>query len=742
MTFSPVSTIGSSTANTFTLTPHAVGDFILAGVLAGFTVGSTADYATSLTSSNVTWSVLVAHTAFTASTGEQTIFIGKVTSTSSATVTIGFNAGTPVCRTGWQEFSNTSGYAAVTLDGSAGTVDVASSGHFPGMTPGRAGDLYWSYLWDNGTGSAGSTSGFTYQFDANGNPMAYNASCGTGTITPNIGDTTDGVSGIAVLLYEAVTSIPGAASLNGSGTLTAGAVVSVPRAASLLGTGVLTTAPVVAIPAAVTLLGTGTLTAGAAVTAPGQAAANLTGTGTLTAGGAVGFAEAVNLAGLGVLSAGYTGVMQQAANLTGSGVLSVAGVAVLKYTAGLFGAGFLSIPQVSGGLVPGVGGAATSQALPGSSQVAVAPQGSGNWQWLGTLGQVTALTYSYVCPGGCDKMTCTIMVPAAYRTQLFNPGWQVKIVRGGHQVWDGKLDEPQPSASGWTLTAVGTGNLGANFVSYFSVNDVWPVSEPDEVINRAISRGLPWVNPGLNSSPYFSQFWLGQATDPGSSTVTAFLNLICTRGGLTWYVNSQPGGVYNGDDLQVFPLPTVPNRLLVCTTPVARTLGGDFNSVFIRYTAVGDNATTGVAASYNVVLAQNAQSVAAHGVSEVYVDLSDAGVLSSAAAQGVGNSILALYQRASFAGPFQASYGQLLNTGGQAIDLGTDQAGTMVRMILTDFGLGGEVQPGPIEWIVGAYSYDDFAQVATITPIQVLDQSLTGLLSAWNVTNTPVAVAS
>ena len=41
-------------------------------------------------------------------------------------------------------------------------------------------------------------------------------------------------------------------------------------------------------------------------------------------------------------------------------------------------------------------------------------------------------------------MTCTVMVPAAYRTQLFNPGWQVKITRGGHQIWSGKLDEPQP----------------------------------------------------------------------------------------------------------------------------------------------------------------------------------------------------------------------------------------------------------------------------------------------------------
>jgi hypothetical protein len=149
-----------------------------------------------------------------------------------------------------------------------------------------------------------------------------------------------------------------------------------------------------------------------------------------------------------------------------------------------------------------------------------------------------------------------------------------------------------------------------------------------------------------------------------------------------------------------------------------------------------------VAASYNVVTAINSQSVAAHGTLETYIDLSDVGQMSSSAAQQVGYSALTLYQRASFAGPFQASYGQLLNTGGQAIDPGTDQAGTMVRALLYDYGLGGEVAAGPIEWIVGSYAWDDFQMVATLTPMTMFDQSLTGILSAWNTVNTPIAVAS
>lgn len=389
------------------------------------------------------------------------------------------------------------------------------------------------------------------------------------------------------------------------------------------------------------------------------------------------------------------------------------------------------------------GGATRPAAMPGTSQVAVAPPGSQQWVWLGSIGQVTALTYSFTCPGGCDSMTCTVMVPASYRNQAFSPGWQVRVWRGGHVVWDGKMDEPVPTASGWNFTAVGTGMRGADFLAIYT--DTWPAGQPDESINGAISRGLPWVNPGVGTP---SWAWFGQAVDSGASTITALLNLICTRGGATWYVNSQPGG-YPGDDLSVFPLPTVPTRLLISTTPVPRTLGGDINTIYLRYeisadttTTSGDGSSVSVPAVYGLAVAQNAQSVAMHQELETFVDLSDAGVMTAAQAEEVGNYILAVYQRASFAGPFVGNYGALCNMGGVPIDPGTDQAGTVVRLILTDFSPGAELVSGPTDVIVGSYSWDDFAQTFTITPYQSLDQSVTGMLSMESVLLTPIQVAS
>ncbi len=156
---------------------------------------------------------------------------------------------------------------------------------------------------------------------------------------------------------------------------------------------------------------------------------------------------------------------------------------------------------------------------------------------------------------------------------------------------------------------------------------------------------------------------------------------------------------------------------------------------------IDDGVASSTAATFGTTSVQNAQSVAAHQVIETNMDLSSAGVMSAGAAQAVGNYVLQVYVRASFAGPFTGSYGQLLNAGGVPIDPGTDQAGTVVRLILTDYGYGGEVSMQPVTFPLGAYAWDDFAQKFTATPYVALDQSLSGLLSMESTVLTPITVA-
>lgn len=705
------------------ITPHATGSMIYAAVTTGATSGGfTSPNANTTSLMSVpqagagSWTVgAYRSTAATASTSSTT-FGFTAPAESSGTIiiacaeiiasgTIGIDASTPAAVSTTTSLSVTT--ASFTPPGAAVLVAMVS-------TP-------WA------------TSG-TVTVALTDSASAYNWSqLVTGTISGG------NLSSVWAGIPKSVAH-PAAAALSGSGAITAARLVTQPAAAALSGTGAVTAAGTATTLASAALVGLGFVTAGVTVTVPGQGNAALSGTGALGVSRAVTWQQAANLSGSGTVAAGWTGVIQQAASLSGTGALGVAGAAALKFTSGLFGAGFLSIPQVAGGLVNGVGGGGTPLALPGSSQVAVAPPGSSNWQWLGTLGQVTALTYSYVCPGGADKMTCTILVPASYQSQLFYPGWQVKIVRGGHDIWHGKLDQPsyQPG-QGWTLTAVGNGNRGTDFNAYYT--STWPASQPDQVISQAIGRGLPWASPGYNSASFASQFWLGQSVDAGAQTVTAFLNLITSRGGLTWYVNSLPGGLYNTDDLQIFPLPTVPTRLLVATAPIARTLGGYVNYLLIRFAASADAAGTS-AATYAYTTATNPRSITAHGQLEAYFDLGDAPVMTATQAQAIGNYALQAYAAASYSGPFTVSYGQLLNMGGQAVDIGCEGAGSMVKLVLADSAYGGAVDLSvPVTFVVGSLSYNDMTQTAQVSPFATLNENLSSLLAGEHASLMPVTVA-
>jgi hypothetical protein len=374
----------------------------------------------------------------------------------------------------------------------------------------------------------------------------------------------------------------------------------------------------------------------------------------------------------------------------------------------------------------------TTYTTPSASQVVTYGNNFSDCRWLGSLGHVLDLTYGSNLPGGCDKMQCTLEVEPTYRVAAMDVGRIVRIVRGASIVWDGVLDEPQPGAQGWTLTGVGSGNAGTNARAFYTTT--WPGGEPDQSINAAIGRGLRWNNPGVGTP---TGAWLGQAVDPGDQTISDLLNLVCSRGGLVWYVNSQPGPA--GNVLSVFPLPVTPNYYLTVTTPVGRTLGGNWNTIFLRYQISADNTTSGAAATYGTVSVTNASSVARYGPMETYVDLSNAGVMTAAQAQTVGNYILSIYQRVTFNSSFDVQPGQLMTMGGQPVDLGCVQAGAVVQLILSDYGYGGEVTPQfPITFIIGTYSWDDHNQKATVTPYQTLNQSLQSLLSLEGTLLTPI----
>lgn len=381
------------------------------------------------------------------------------------------------------------------------------------------------------------------------------------------------------------------------------------------------------------------------------------------------------------------------------------------FTVGSIGADFLGNTGVAFTPAPqaAVTSADTAKSVPGLIQPRL----------LSAVGHVAGLKYSFALPGGCDQMSCTVQRDIRYRTDAIDEGRYVRVFRGASVVWEGKLEEPAPTAAGWTITAKGAGQYGHDYVAYY--DGTFGTGTPDNAVNLAIQRGLRWTNPGIGNP---ASMWTGQVIDPGSQKIQDLLNLICTKGALTWYVTTSA----QGNVLSVFPLSPqkTPDRLLVSNDPAARTLGGDYNTLFVRYQSSADGAS---AATYATTSVWNPDSIRLHDPMEEYIDISSAGQYTAAQAQQVANDILAQYIRANFASAFTIQQGQLLTTGGQPVDLGCQQAGMVVRLVLADFGYGGELRAVPVTFLVGAYEYDDDKQTATVTAFQSLQTTFTSLIS-------------
>ena len=374
------------------------------------------------------------------------------------------------------------------------------------------------------------------------------------------------------------------------------------------------------------------------------------------------------------------------------------------------------------------------QAQPTSSDTATSIPRPVQPKWLGALGHVGALKYSFAIPGGPDQMSCLLRTPPDYRTDALDPGRVIQVWRGANCVWEGKLDEPVPGKDGWQLTAHGAGTYGGDFTA------IWASWNADDPVNRAISRGLRWQNPGIGT-PF--GIYLQQQVDSGAQTITAFLNLLCNGGALTWLV-IPPGA--SGNPALPWPLAVIPlpqdvygtpqypvGRILVSHSPVSRTVATDINTLVIRYMKTPDIQPTttkaAVPATYGAVFVSQQGSVIKHGPMEYYLDTSSAGPMTVSQVTAIGNNILSKYVRASFGGPFTVGPGQLLNAGGFPVDLGCEKAGTIVQVMVTDAPYGGEVKPAPLIFMTGQYEFDDDTDTATVTPLQGVRTDIGTLIS-------------
>jgi hypothetical protein len=341
---------------------------------------------------------------------------------------------------------------------------------------------------------------------------------------------------------------------------------------------------------------------------------------------------------------------------------------------------------------------------------------------LSQLGHISPAVYSYALPGGCDALTATFARPPRYRTDALDPGRLLRAYRGGAVVWSGILDEPAPGSGGWSLSAHGAGSFGNDYRAIWT--GTWGTPTLDQIVNNAIGRGLNWANPGIGSP---AGLWAGQAVDSGSVAVTDALNNACSKGGLTWIVTTTDTG---SNVLSVVPRPSAPNRLLIIGDPMARSAALGPTTLYVRYQSAADGGKT--PAAYGLTSVTTALREPASGRVEDYMDLSSAGAQTAGQAQAPASAVLQKFQRDAFTASVTVRHGSLLNLGGTPCDPGAYLDGNMTAMVckllLADYTPVSDVITGAPSVLVGSYSWDDAALLATITPSESIRHNFASLM--------------
>ena len=139
------------------------------------------------------------------------IWTGTVTTTGPGTVTVAFSSSVSAIYTGLaaQEFAASGSNPSWGIDTGAGISNASSTTvTFPKLTPQGSGEAYFAYDAVANTGSAGTTSGFTYTTTSDGDVAAYDTGV-SGAVQPTAIESPAGVSGgVAVLITASSTPAP------------------------------------------------------------------------------------------------------------------------------------------------------------------------------------------------------------------------------------------------------------------------------------------------------------------------------------------------------------------------------------------------------------------------------------------------------------------------------------------------------------------------------------------------------
>lgn len=333
-----------------------------------------------------------------------------------------------------------------------------------------------------------------------------------------------------------------------------------------------------------------------------------------------------------------------------------------------------------------------------------APDG-GDRVWLDSIGVVQALRFSTDAHGDLAASWQMILDPRGDHHGI-QPGRQV-LIPVGTRLWRGIMNNPR-RGDVWEFTADGQAHLAQNYTALAPTTG--NIYNLDEVVDAAIGRGLPWTRAGALPTT-------GGGQGSGADTVGGVLDTVTEDNNKIWQVNRD-------SELRAVTRPTNIAYLLLATdTGGGRTVQGFVTDVHVTYRDSAD---------YAIKTITRSATSRPFGRFEQPLDETYRGAISTSRAQTIGDNYLARRgPRLAFTQAFTVTDGQLLTTGGTAVDrAGVQAIDGCVKVLLVDPDTAaGELTYAATVFPLGETEYDEDAGVLTVTP---MDLTRTGLAAVFS----------
>ena len=139
-------------------------------------------------------------------------------------------------------------------------------------------------------------------------------------------------------------------------------------------------------------------------------------------------------------------------------------------------------------------------AIPGRDGIVTVPELS-HPKWLGEIGHVSQLDYTYSIPGGPDQFICSLWSSRTTAPKRSTPAGSSPATEGRRASGKGSSSNRSRAPPAGSSRPTAVGNYGTNFGAWWQNNAATPrpptAGPLDGPIDFAIARGLRWANYGL-----------------------------------------------------------------------------------------------------------------------------------------------------------------------------------------------------------------------------------------------------